>query len=366
LLHLITHAFFKSLMFLCSGSVIHAVHTNDIMEMGGLRKKMPITAYTMLIGCLAIAGISIPFWIGFSGYYSKDRILEQAYAFMLDSRNQILLPRVFFYAAAGGAAITAFYMFRMWYLTFAGQPRNKHRYEHAHESPKLITVPLIVLAVFATAVAWAPPKFLGQLHNLTVVNLLEQSRAAGTMADATSPLWNVTWPNEHFAHEPAQQATIVTPVTWIATLASWAGIALATLMYCWTYINPAEVRQQFEPIYQFLRNKWWFDELYDALFVRPVHFWSSVAAAIDKRWIDGLIDGSARVTRWFAAAWDWLVDRKAVDGTANGLAAVTYSLGLWLRTFQTGRIRQYVMFVAIGAIAIFVAISFFWGPTLAR
>ena len=82
MLHLITHAFFKSLLFLCSGSVIHAVHTNDMTEMGGLRKKMPITACTMLVGCLAIAGISLPFVIGFSGYYSKDRILEQAYVFL--------------------------------------------------------------------------------------------------------------------------------------------------------------------------------------------------------------------------------------------------------------------------------------------
>ena len=147
LLHLITHAFFKSLLFMCSGSVIHAVHTNEMTEMGGLWKKMPYTAFTMLVGCLAIAGVSVPFVVGFSGYYSKDFILEQSFFFM--QNNPSGLTSVFFLAAAGGAAITAFYMFRLWFLTFAGQPRNAHRYDHAHESPKVMYVPLLVLSVFA-------------------------------------------------------------------------------------------------------------------------------------------------------------------------------------------------------------------------
>src|SRR5690606_10125054 len=120
--------------------------------MGGLRKKMPITAITMLIGCLAIAGAGVPLLIGFSGYYSKDKILEQAFSLM--QTNGAGWGAVFFVAAAGGAAITAFYMFRMWYLTFAGEPRDHHRYEHAHESPKVMYGPLIVLSVFAVVVAW--------------------------------------------------------------------------------------------------------------------------------------------------------------------------------------------------------------------
>ena len=133
-MHLFTHAFFKSLLFMCSGSVIHAVHTNEMTEMGGLRKKMPWTAYTMLIGCLAIAGAGIPFVIGLSGYYSKDAILEQS---LLFGNINPGLGKVFFIVAAGGAAITAFYMFRLWYLTFAGANRaiksvtttrmNRHR-----------------------------------------------------------------------------------------------------------------------------------------------------------------------------------------------------------------------------------------------
>ncbi|MBL7040246.1 MAG: NADH-quinone oxidoreductase subunit L [Pirellulaceae bacterium] len=354
LLHLITHAFFKSLLFLCSGSVIHAVHTNEMPEMGGLRKKMPITATTMLIGCLAIAGISLPFIIGFSGYYSKDRILEQAYVFM--GENASWLASVFFYAAAGGAAVTAFYMFRLWYMTFAGKPRNQHRYDHAHESPKVMWVPLVVLAFFATTVAW--PWF-------GLVDLLEQSRPAGTLADTTAVLANMEWPNEHLAHEPRNYDSVVVPVTLLATVTALAGIALATVMYLFGGINPDEVRRQFRAIHRFLLNKWWFDELYDFIFVRPTHVIARLLAAIDRKWIDGLIDGTANVTRRFATIWEWATDQTVVDGFVNTVARWTYAVGVWLRVFQTGKLRQYVMFIVIGAIAIFVLISFFWSPSVA-
>ena len=363
LLHLITHAFFKSLLFLCSGSVIHAVHTNEMPEMGGLRKKMPITAYTMLVGCLAIAGISIPFVIGFSGYYSKDRILEQAYVFM--GRNASALGSLFFYAAAGGAAITAFYMFRLWYMTFAGKPRNAHRYEHAHESPRTMTVPLVILAVFATCIAWQPFAGLGKLGGLSLVNLLEQSRPMGTLTDTRGVLVDLEWPDEHYAHQPSQFLTVTVPVTLLATFTALAGIALATVMYCYGKIRPEDVRHQFPRVYRFLLNKWWFDELYHFLFLRPAHVIAGWCARLDKRWIDGVIDGTARATRWFADAWDRAADRTVVDGFVNALAGWFYDLGVWLRVFQTGRLRQYVMFLVIGAIAIFVLISFFWSPSLA-
>jgi NADH-quinone oxidoreductase subunit L len=121
------------------------------------------------------------------------------------------------------------------------------------------------------------------------------------------------------------------------------------------------VRRQFEGIYRFLLNKWWFDELYDFLFVRPSHFVARLAAAFDRRWIDGLIDGSARFTRGFAVVWDRLADHLVVDGSVNAFAGGVYGLGVWLRGVQTGRLRQYVMFIAAGALAIFVIISFFRG-----
>ncbi|MCA9263670.1 MAG: NADH-quinone oxidoreductase subunit L, partial [Planctomycetales bacterium] len=164
-LHLFTHAFFKSLLFMCSGSVIHAVHTNEMPLMGGLRRKMPYTAYTMLIGCLAIAGAGIPFVIGFSGYYSKDAILEQA---LLFKNTNPTWGSIFFFAAAGGASITAFYMFRLWYMTFAGQPRDAERYDHAHESPPVMYVPLVVLSVFAVGAAWGMNSIFGGLSDALI------------------------------------------------------------------------------------------------------------------------------------------------------------------------------------------------------
>src|SRR3954471_24270409 len=124
LMHLITHAFFKSLLLMCSGSVIHAVHTNDMRRMGGLLRKMPVTAITMLVGCLAIAGVGVPFVIGLSGYYSKDAILEQGFLFARD--NGTAFANFFFVIAAGGAAITSFYMFRGWCMSFVGKPRDQH------------------------------------------------------------------------------------------------------------------------------------------------------------------------------------------------------------------------------------------------
>jgi NADH-quinone oxidoreductase subunit L len=224
-----------------------------------------------------------------------------------------------------------------------------------------MTVPLIVLAVFATGVAWQP---FGE-NGLSTIRLLEQSRPLGTLTDTASPAVGMTWPNEHFAHEPEQRDTIVKPVTWLATLTAWAGIGLATVMYCLGYIQASEVRRQFEALYRFLLNKWWFDELYDFLFVRPTHAVARLAAAIDRRWIDGLIDGSARFTRGLALVWDRLADRLLVDGSVNLFAGGVYGLGVWLRGVQTGRLRQYVLFVAIGTLAIFVLISFFWGTSWA-
>src|SRR5262249_48989404 len=145
---------FKSLLFMCSGSVIHAVHSNDMRKMGGLFSKMPVTAITMLIGCLAIAGVSVPFVIGFSGYYSKDAILEQALSFWRANCSAGPWAGLFFILAVFGAALTTCYMFRMWFMTFVGQPRDHHAYEHAHESPPVMTLPLVVLAVLAVSVAW--------------------------------------------------------------------------------------------------------------------------------------------------------------------------------------------------------------------
>ncbi len=148
--------------------------------MGGLRKKMPWTAGTMLVGCLAISGAGVPLLVGLSGYYSKDRILAQALSF----GHANPLHGWIFWVAVAGAAMTAFYMFRLWYLTFAGQPRDEHVYQHAHESPWTMVVPLVVLAVLAV---FAGGNLLGT--NLGLEPLLEQARPAG-IADGASAGWH--------------------------------------------------------------------------------------------------------------------------------------------------------------------------------
>ncbi len=177
LFHLFTHACFKALLFLCSGSVIHACGTNEMPQMGGLRKKMPWTAGTMLVGCLAISGAGVPLLIGLSGFYSKDRILAQVLSFANDNPPH----RWIFWVAVAGAAMTAFYMFRLWYLTFAGQPRDEHVHQHAHESPWTMVGPLVVLAVLAV---FAGGNLLWT--NVGLEPLLEQARPAGIAGGASA------------------------------------------------------------------------------------------------------------------------------------------------------------------------------------
>lgn len=450
LMHLVTHAFFKSLLFMCSGSVIHAVHTNEMPKMGGLLKKMPITAITMLIGCLAIAGAGIPYVIGFSGYYSKDAILEQAYSFGM--ANGSPYAWIFFFASAGGAAITAFYMFRMWFMTFVGKPRDQERYDHAHESPPVMYLPLVILSVFAVGVAWsfpepntaayapflfypaalgfvgiiayllmsqksaanahghaayadshghdahdthghhedhehghahaAPqinwgalvtlggllllmgltlPPALGKASTLNLRDLLEQSRPAGTaMADAYGPLVSMTWPAEYKSHDYAIL------VTFIAFCTALSGVSLAAVMYWFGYLSAEEVRRQFSGVYSFLRNKWYFDELYDFIFVKPTHVISRFISGIDRNVLDRVIDGLAFCVRWFSTRFELVADRIVVDGLVNVVAGWLYSLGIGFHRVQTGQLRQYVMFIVVGAVAVFLLISFFWNPTLAR
>jgi NADH-quinone oxidoreductase subunit L len=199
-----------------------------------------------------------------------------------------------------------------------------------------------------------------RIEGFTLEGLLEQARPAGLAANQPPGKWTAwTWPDEHASHEP----TIVAIATLLAT-GSWiGGILLAAAFFWWGLLDPDDVRRQLAPVYNLLWNKWWFDELYDTVFVRPTLVVSRLAANIDKKLIDGLVDGAARVCVWFADRWDLIADRTIVDGLANLLANWTYSLGLSLRAVQTGRIRQYVMFIVVGAVVIFMLISLFWSPT---
>jgi proton-translocating NADH-quinone oxidoreductase chain L len=350
--HLFTHAFFKSLLFLCSGSVIHSCGTNEMPAMGGLRKKMPVTAYTMLIGCLAIAGAGIPMVIGLSGFYSKDQIIAQGLHFWSANPG---LGGFLFYAAVAGAGLTACYMFRMWYMTFAGNPRDGYVHHHAHESPKSMTGPLVILAILAVVSAWNIPG-----TSLGLERLLQQAQPTGIAdADATGLLWpGVKMPAGHPSHAHEMEAE------WAAFGVALAGFTLATAFYGLRKLDPADARRTFAPLYWLMAHKWWFDELYAFLFVRPVLRISAWVAALDRQGIDWLADNSARAVAAVARFDDW-IDRLFVDGAVNLTAHWTYKLGLRLRTIQSGNIRQYVMWLVACTVGLFVLMSLYWNFALA-
>ena len=349
LFHLIAHAFFKGLLFLCSGSVIHAVHTNEMTEMGGLRRKMPITAYTMLTGCLAIAGAGIPLFIGLSGFHSKDAIVEQALSYARQNTVRSI-SWVFFIVAVVGAAITAFYMFRLWFMTFIGEPRDRHRYDHAHESPRSMTVPLVVLAVIVVVGGWRVPG-----TNFGIVQLLEQGRPVGTRLTSGGELLpDLLVPDEHKSHRDEVRFTAGLAAFGAAVI----GFLLASAIYWWKWINPETLRRGLRPFYSLCWHKWWFDELYGIVFVRPtLAIGAFVAWVLDRRLIDGIVHACAWVVKFVAVVVSVVGDKFFIDKLVDGLAARTWELALSLRAIQTGRLRQYVVFIVIGTIVLFLVAS---------
>ena len=351
LFHLVTHAFFKSLMFLASGSVIVGCHHEQEMpRMGGLRKKMPITAYTMLVGVIAICGLAIPlhwifhlfgsetgpgFDIAFSGYHSKDAIVATAMTYAgLNSVHSLL-----FLAPLVTAGITAFYMFRLWFYTFAGEPRDQELHDHCHESPRVMTVPLLILSFFAIFVAVGGES--GPLYSLLKQGGLEQVQdVAGS---------GIVLPKTSQIHDNHFSAGV------LALLVAGLGALLAYLMYCRRRPDPALIKRQFAATHEFLVEKWRFDELYDAMFVRPVRVVSTWFASFDGSVLDGFLHWIAR-TGVTISGWDRQIDERIVDRTVDWMAEKTQEIGRSLRGVQTGRLRQYVMFIALGVVTLFVLI----------
>lgn len=278
--HLMTHAFFKALLFLGAGSVIHGMSDEqDIQKMGGLKNKMPVTFWTFFVACLAIAGVP-----GLSGFFSKDLILEEAYASPLGSPILWLVGTI-------GAGMTAFYMFRLLFVTFFGETRASHDVaHHIHESPASMTVPLAVLAVLSIVGGYFP-----LLHFL-------------------NPMYG--------SHHPE----ISLLIKYIPTVVGLAGIALAYVMYV---VNPSiaeNLSKNFSALYNLLLNKYYIDELYDLIFVRPV----------------------AAASNWLWKVWDMIV----IDGTVNGAAHTMEANGLLLRLWQTGNVQNYALSFLIGAMGI--------------
>jgi NADH-quinone oxidoreductase subunit L len=401
--HLTTHAMFKAGLFLGSGSVIYAMHhalhhqgdhhtdAQDIRNMGGLGKKMPITFLTFLMYTLAISGV--PFT---SGFLSKDEILAGTLAFG-ELTGNYLIPIIGFLVAG----LTAFYMFRLVILTFLGEHVDAHRTDHLKESPKVMTIPLIVFAVFSFFAFFSSNPFgasSGWFYHAIerpVSVVPEAVRATGTEAFEEAL---------HHSHIPAMILSL--------TVAG-IGILVAFATYKWKKINADALAQRFSGVHKFLLNKWYFDEMYGAVVVGGTLAFTRLLRWIDTNIVDGLVNGTASWTRAivfgytdhakeqkesasaflllgglvsilvaiFVGQWFWAqhaivsaivmafltggltffffwagaggFDKYVVDGLVNGIAYMTGFFGLVFRKFQTGRVQTYLMFVLVGIMVLF-------------
>jgi len=314
LCHLMTHAAFKSLLFLCSGSVIHAVHTQDMREMGGLHKKMPVTFWTMLIGAAAISGVPL-----FSGFYSKDAILASALGFGMEHPNH----RIIFIGLLVGAGITAFYMFRLIFMTFFRAPADDHRYRHVHESPRVMTGPLVVLAILSTGAGWFALGEHGWFERLVVPYSVGTAGVAPAAVEAAG----------RSAHNIAMILSIVM---------AGAGILISAVFYYWKKCSAEQWVKALGPIYRLVYNKYYIDELYEKTAVGGTLAAMRILAAFDRVVIDGLVNFSA----YFVRAWSYIsgvFDLHVVDGAVNVLAWGTRLVGTISTLFQSGVVQNYIM-----------------------
>ncbi len=296
--HLITHAFFKALLFLGSGSVIHAMSDEqDMRKMGGIWKLIPITYGVMWIGSLSLAGIP-----PFAGYFSKDMILEAAFA------AQSTHGMVAFWLGIAAAFMTAFYSWRLLFMTFHGRPRaERHVMDHVHESPPVMTIPLIVLAVGAVVVGMIGfGLFVGDGREVFWGESLLVLEGHDTIEAAHNvPLW----------------------VKLLPVVMGVGGIGLAVVMYILKPDLPGMLVARVRPIYLFVHNKWYFDELYDWLFVQPAHY---LGAGL---WRSG--------------------DGAVIDGVGpDGIAAATRNLARRAGRLQSGYLYHYAFAMLIGVVAL--------------
>jgi len=309
--HLFTHAFFKALLFLGAGSVIHAMHhEQDMRRMGGLAGKLRFTWLTMVIGTLALTGVGIPHLVGFAGFHSKDAIIESAYAAHTPSNYA-------FWLLVAAAFMTAFYSWRLIFMTFHGRTRaDHHTYEHAHESPFVMRIVLAALALGSIAAGFAfQHYFIGGGYKEFWGRALFEGQNNHIM---------------HAMHEVPEW------VAWAPTTAMLAGFGLSYLYYILVPSLPDLTARLFKPIYLFFLNKWYFDELYDWLLVRPA-FW--LGRLLWKRGDGTVIDGLGP------------------DGVAN---RVLWTTGRIVK-LQTGYIYHYAFAMLIGVALIITWFMFYAG-----
>jgi NADH-quinone oxidoreductase subunit L len=355
--HLVTHAAFKACLFLGSGSVIHQMHhaygddhdvdPQDMRNMGGLKDKMPITFWTFLLATVALSGFPLT-----SGFLSKDAILAGALGFgFYHEPKHILIPIMGFSAAL----LTAFYMFRLVFVTFFGK-QSDDRLNHVHENHKAMTIPLIVLSSLSLWFFYSPsPIGEGWFYDLVQkpaqVAVLEHHAAAEAVAGADGVVYAAA--GEH--HDPAHQAHY--PAMALSIILACSGTFYAFR----TYFNKREEMMAYEAglmerswLFRALHNKWYFDEMYAASFLKGVMTLRTAFAWFDSWIVDGIVNLSAYFTR--ALAWlNGLFDSKIVDGLVNLVADTIIEAGGQLRRVQTGRLQTYVILLLAGIVVLMVA-----------
>ncbi len=362
--HLTTHAMFKALLFLGAGSVIHAVHSQEMPDMGGLRRKMPITFVTMLIATLAISGV--PF---FAGFYSKDGILGSTLAFGMTNGHYV--P---FILGITAAAITPFYMFRLIFLTFFGKPRDQEKYDHAHESPPSMAIPLVVLGVLSIIAAGWQTADKGWFAKFAAPYDVPAIAAEFQLADAGDHLTvaaGAAHGDDHAAadthgeeahaaaahgedahgghHDVAHTAHV--RAMFMSIGAAFLGILLSWWVYNRRKVDTAAIQKRFHGAYTVLQGQYLFDELYHKTVYPLTLWWADMCAAFDRYVVDGIVNGTGYLTR--VVAWtSGQIDKYIVDGAVNGVAAVLQGAGEGFRRIQTGRVQTYLVYVTASVLVL--------------
>jgi NADH-quinone oxidoreductase subunit L len=367
LFHLTTHAFFKACLFLGSGAVIYAMHhEQSLSKYGGLWRKMPYTALFYLLATLALAGFP-----GFSGFWSKDSILADALAFSM-LNGHWFLP----FAGFATVFLTAFYMFRQYFLTFTGKPRDQHAYDHAKEVPWQMLAPLVILGSLAVVGGGFGGWFGAMNPNRTGEQQVQSFKELGytsALVDKIAPAAHETEAHgveahgaeAHEGHGPEAEAKHKAHymAMGMSTLLGLSGIALGALMYLQrkngkTILNPDAVYNRAKPIHTLLWNKYYFDEIYMALIVMPTRALGWFCALFDRRVIDAVVNFFG----FFGVLWSFIIDvldRLIVDGLfVNGSARTTTFLGDQLSYAQTGRVRQYLVYSIGGIVVISVIVVY--------
>ncbi len=347
LFHLITHACFKACLFLGSGSVIHAVHSQDMRDMGGLRRKMPITHLTFLISTLALTGVPC-----LSGYFSKDAIIANALEWGMSAGAAAYVPWVF---ASAVACMTMFYMMRLMYMTFWGEPKNQEKFDHAHESPPVMTIPLIILAFLAifaagTVLPW-------QTAADTWYGDLVQRPDCAAMAD-TAQLPEVKHEFEHMYHEMHHASHTAHYVALGVSLFVVAlGFVLAWLFYGKKTLSAEKTANSIGPVYRTVVNKYYLDDFNEVAFVKGLPKFCNLWKVTVEAFIDFCVNFTGYLTR-FVAFIHGLIDKYVVDGLVNFWWWFTHLLSGSFRVLQTGSGKDYLALALLGAVLISLVMIF--------